>query len=408
MPANKRWRFHPDATERFHDEEQFLARQLKETQYLAKVARHYLTKINPGNPEQSFTQVWVTTGRLTAELRRKWHLHLGTNFKNRNDHRHHALDACVIGVIDRSLIKKIATAAARDEKDQSMGRILANIDEPFDGFSDQVNAQARQTIISHRADHSIGGQLHEDAAYGLVRNNEQNMARGEQALGNVVIRRAVSTLTPKQIGQVRDQSIRAQLEQILREVEAQEINKKEQAKQLALRLAQWTKATKTHRVRTLKMEETAIPIGHRKDGSRYKYVVPGSNHHMDIVQTPDGKWHGVAQTVFAANQKEAGPGWRDLHPNAKFIMRVHKGDTLQLFDTDGVNRIKKIVILHVKGNCLWLCEHQEAGKLATRHADHNDHFRWDFANIAKLKARRARRVRIDPTGRVRIVSHGKG
>ena len=413
MPPNKRWRFEEDAKERFDDEEQFLARQLKETQYLGVMTRRYLKKINPANPEQKEMDVWVTTGRLTAELRRKWGLHLGTNYKNRDDHRHHALDACVIGVIDRALIKKLATAAARDEE-AGVERVLADVEQPFDGFSDQANARVRKVIISHRPDHSIGGQLHEDAAYGLVRENVENINRGETDIGNVVIRRAVTSLTPKQIGQVRDLQIRQALEQVLYQAMQDWPDAKDFKKHFPAALANWSRETGTRRVRTLKPESSIIPIDHTPDGKRYKYIVPGSNHHMDIVETPDGKWHGVAQSTFEANQeaiaKKKGETitekWQTIYPNAKFIMRVHKGDTLQLED-NGENKIKRVVILHVKGNCLWLCEHQEAGNLAKRHASKDDPFRWDFANIAKLKSRRARRVRIDSAGRVHIVPFGK-
>jgi len=415
MPPNKRWRFQEDAKERFDDEEEFLGRQLKETQYLGKIMRHYLSKINPADPNQQEMAVWVTTGRLTAELRRKWGLNLGSNYKNRNDHRHHALDACVIGVIDRAMVQKIAHAAARDEEDQKLGRILSSIEQPYEGFSDQVNAAVRQVIISHRPDHRISGQLHEDAAYGLVAENEENINRGEPDIGNVVIRRAVSGLTSKQIGQVRDLQIREALEQILYEAMQLWPDAKNFKKKFPVMLGEWSRKTGTRRVRTLKPEAGIVPIDRRKDASRYKYVVPGSNHHMDIVETPDGKWHGIAQSTFEANQEQrqkkngitVTEKWQIERPDATFIMRVHKGDTLQLFDDDGVNQIKRVVRINPSANRLFLAYHNEAGILAKRHMDKDDHFRWDLATISKLKARRARRVRIDQTGRIHTIPQGK-
>lgn len=414
MPPNKRWRFRRDAKERFDNDKNFYDRQLRETQYFGVVARHYLSKINPGDPQQKHMQVWVTTGRLTSELRYKWGLNLGTNFKNRDDHRHHALDACVIGVIDRALIKKIATAAGRDEE-RGVDRILADIDEPFEGYVEQVNEAARKVVVSHRADHSTGGQLHEDGAYGLVAENADNINRGEPAIGNVVIRRAVTSLTEKQIGQVRDLYIREQLEEVLYEARQTFPEAKELKKKLPVFLAEWSRKTGTRRVRTLKPDETVVPIGQRADGTRYKWVIPGENHHMDIIETVEGKWIGVAKTVFEAARDEADrqrghvpdEKWRTEYPGAKFIMRLHKGDTVQLFDADGVNRIKRVVVLHVKGNCFWLAEHHEAGNLQKRHADKDDPFRWDFANIGKLKSRRARRIHIGHTGRVTTVPIGK-
>ncbi|VAW00170.1 CRISPR-associated endonuclease Cas9, partial [hydrothermal vent metagenome] len=103
LSDNKKWRFGPDAMERFDEKERgFLARQLGDTRYIARLTREYLTKMaGPYN-------VWVTTGHLTSELRHAWGLNsvlAGHNRaeteaedikKNRNDHRHHALDAVVI------------------------------------------------------------------------------------------------------------------------------------------------------------------------------------------------------------------------------------------------------------------------------------------------------------------------
>ena len=89
-------RFAPDAMERYEDKERdFIDRQLHDTAYLAKIAKGYLGKLYD-NPLQ---HVWVTPGQMTALLRGKWGLNnpLGDNqFKDRNDHRHHAIDAFVI------------------------------------------------------------------------------------------------------------------------------------------------------------------------------------------------------------------------------------------------------------------------------------------------------------------------
>ncbi len=423
MPHNKRWRFFKDAMDRFKDKDEFADRFLKETQYLGVMAHKYLKKINPGNPEQEEMQVWVTTGRLTAELRRKWGLHLGSNYKNRDDHRHHAIDACVIGIIDRSLINRLAKAAGRDEE-AGVERVLANIEPPYEGFTQDVNQRVQSIYISHRPDHRITGRLHEDAAYGQVRETEDNINRGEPDIGNAVIRRAVIDLKPKMVGQVRDLNIRQALQEVLYDAEqSAEGNQKDFEKIFPALLAQWSKESKTRRVRCLVPAADIVPIGQTPDGERYKYVKPGENHHMDIVETPDGVWRMVAVTIFEANQikrlrdeaiqnaRQQGlpppppprQTWQDTYPDAKFIMRLHKGDTIQIFDDDGQNRVKRVVILHTKGNCVWLCGHTDGGNFAKRHADKDDPFRWDFANIAKLKDRRARRVRVDETGRIRTI-----
>ena len=117
LPENKRWRFAPDAMERFEEQRGFLDRALVDTQYLSRVARAYLdTLYTKGG------HVWVVPGRLTEMLRRHWGLNSllpdrdgAAKAKNRTDHRHHAIDAAVIAATDRSLVQRIAKAAGRDE-----------------------------------------------------------------------------------------------------------------------------------------------------------------------------------------------------------------------------------------------------------------------------------------------------
>ena len=202
--------------------------------------------------------VWATTGRLTGELRKKWGLHLpGHNRKNRNDYRHHALDACVIGVIDRAMVKQIAGAAA-DAANENIARILAAIPEPYEGFAEQVNAKVAGVVVSHRSDHGVEGRLHEDTSYGAVRDHPENRARGELEIGNVVRRKPVIDLTEKEIGQVRDLPLRRALQDVLEDVKAQGETKAEIKKRLPAALAQWSRDNGICRVRTLKRESDLI------------------------------------------------------------------------------------------------------------------------------------------------------
>lgn len=73
LPKEKRWRFEPDALQRFAGERDFLARQLNDTQHLSRLARDYLSALYPDRGEGS-SKVWVSPGRLTEMLRRSWGL----------------------------------------------------------------------------------------------------------------------------------------------------------------------------------------------------------------------------------------------------------------------------------------------------------------------------------------------
>ncbi len=158
VPRNKRWRFAADAMQMFEKEERnFLARQLNETRHLSRMARIYLARAC--DPDQ----VYVTTGQLTAMLRARWGLNSifrdhnrqateeeesnGKRAKARDDHRHHAVDACVIGAIDRALLQEMARRAGQAEFEQRE-RVTADVPEPYAGFRDAVRIAVEKTIVS--------------------------------------------------------------------------------------------------------------------------------------------------------------------------------------------------------------------------------------------------------------------
>jgi CRISPR-associated endonuclease Csn1 len=407
MPANKAWRFGPDAMERWEvSERDFLARQLNDTRHLARVARAYMTCI--------CTDVYVVTGQMTALLRGKWGLNglLGdasANRKERNDHRHHAIDAAVIGATDRSLLQSISRAAGQAEA-QALTRVIADIPIPFDGFRDRLGAVLGKLIVSHKPEHgttacqrsagdnSTTGPLHEETAYGLVRENAENARRGELTLGNVVRRKPLADLTFKDIGLVRDLGLRSSLAAVAASVDGD-------AKKLAAALAAWGAAQRPliRRVRVLKPEGTLIEIADSRTGRAYKAVVPSENHCLDIIALADGKWIGVAASSFEINQPEWTPAWRHTYPQARLIMRLHKGDYVQLLDPDGSNRIKVVRQIKVAANLVYLHDQNEGGQLQKRHDAASDAFRWDMASISKLAGRRARCVHVNEIGQVKPV-----
>lgn len=385
LPSNKRWRFEPDAMERFTNEERdFLARQLNETRHLATLSRKYMVGIS-NNPNA----VWVVTGQLTALLRARFHLNTilnDHNQKNRTDHRHHAIDACVIGITDRSLLNRISRAAGMHEHKDDLKDITKDVPEPFEHFRDRVKARIDAVIVSHKPEHGTGGALHNDTNYGIVTG-------ADRVDGELVTRKAIDALTWNEIDKVRDLNLREQLQQVRHEAG-------KDTKALMKALSEFGDKTGIRRVRILKKQEDFIQINDRKTGNAYRAVIPGENHHMDIIEGPDGVWRGFAATVFDANQENQPPKWKEEYPDAKLIMRVHKGDMLKLVDKDGTTRVKKIVEIRPSANLMSLAAHNEGGIFQKRHEDADDSFRWDFANIAKLRERACRLYIADELGKV--------
>lgn len=421
LPANKAWRFLPGAMQKWEETRGFEDRQLNATGYLARVVRAYAEALFPKTDDEGKrrSHVWILPGRMTAMLRHRWGLNLGDhNQKSRDDHRHHAIDAAVVGVVDRRMIQVLQTHARNKGVDR-LDRVLPAPPEPFEGFRDAVLCAVEKVNVSHRAQHGsadpsdpsqTSGRLHEDTVFGLVRDAPENQA--DRTIGNVVVRKPVSGLTEKEIGQVRDVKLRLSLEEATRAARDKSLSEAERKKRLPEALAEWSQKTGHRKLRILKPEAAVRPV-HDREGRPYKWLVPGENAYMDILEGPDGTWFQHATDIWAANSGGAEP-WNVAHPDARLIMRVHKNDTIQLFDWDdknkcvveGSNRIKRIIRLSPSNSVIYLVGINEAGDFQKRHNDADDPFRWDFANVGKLKLRRARRVRIDELGRVHTIPHG--
>lgn len=467
LPANKAWRFLPSAMQKWEETRGFEDRQLNATGYLARVVRAYAEALFPKTDERGErrSHVWVLPGRMTAMLRHRWGLNLGDhNRKSRNDHRHHVIDAAVVGVIDRRMVQVLQTHA-RNMGVERLDRVLPAPPAPFEGFRDAVLSAVEKVNVSHRAQNGsidpshpsqTSGRLHEDTVFGLVRDVPENQA--DRTVGNVVVRKPVSGLTEKEIGQVRDVKLRLSLEEATKSARDKSLPETERKKRLSEALKNWNETSRTsepdpgqsdwivehypdyesrskkaqarirakankalrpegfipdaRRVRILKPEAGVRPVCDG-NGKPYKWLVPGEISWLDILEAPDGSWFQHATDIWAANSGGAKP-WNVAHPDARFIMRVHKNDTIQAFDWDdrnkcvleGSNQIKRIVRLSPSNSVIYLVGINDAGNYQKRHNDADDPFRWDFANIGKLKLRRARRVRIDELGRVHTIPHG--
>ncbi len=393
LPSNKRWRFEPDAMDRFEDEDRdFLARQLNDTRHLAKLARKYTERVC-NNPKE----VWVVTGQLTAIVRARLGLDgvlSDDNKKNRTDHRHHAIDACVIGICDRPFLQSIAQAAERRESRDELSEITKHIKSPFRTFRDRVEAVVNAVIVSHKPDHGgaaedsreTSGALHNDTNYGINKT-------ADRVDGELITRKAIDALTAHDIDKVRDLHLRKCLQML-----HSSVGKDTDA--LTKALAEFGELNGIRRIRILKKQEDYISIRNRKTGEHYRAVIPGENHAMDVIEGADGVWRGIAMTVFDFNNQGRKPNWLVEQPGARFVMRVHKGDMLHLLDKNGAPSVKRVVSIRPSSNLISLAAHHEGGILQKRHDDSDDAFRWDFANIGKLKERNCRPYKVNELGKV--------
>jgi len=408
LPANKAWRFAPDAMERFEGDKDFSARALIDTQYLSRIARAYLDALYDGQDGKS--HVWVVPGRLTEMLRRHWGLNGLTALtdsdaqtvkaKNRTDHRHHAIDAAVVAATDRGLIKRIADMAKTDELNGAE-QVAKSVQPPWDGFRADIGAQIARIIVSHRADHgridpiarksgkdSTSGQLHNDTAYGAVDDT------------SVVSRKALASVSASDIRKVRDPDLQRHLMRVTKGLDGKGFEQAVQGFAEMRRLPDGSDNPYLglRRVRLQDALKDTARVAITDDaGQIYKYYKAGSNHCYEIWRMPDGKIRPWAVSTFEAHQitdcTESKP-----HPAAKRLIRVFKRDMVAV-EKDGSRVICYVQKMDI-ANGLFLVPHTE-GNADTRNKDKTDPFKFIQMSAGPLIAAKIRRVHVDEMGRLR-------
>lgn len=370
-------RFRERALEDFLNDQDFLARHLSDTAYFSRAAREYLTAICPPNC------IWVSTGRMTSMLRGKWGMNRilsDANIKERNDHRHHAVDAAVIGACDRSLIKAIADAAKRAEQ-LGENRALDRLEPPWPSFFDDVRTITQKIVVSHKPNHSLSGGLHNDTIYG--------MAEGPDSKGRPLVVHRVPLTSIKKRGDlesIADPTLRRRILDATNNLEGQVFKDA---------VAKFSVATGIRRVRVLeRWSVQPIANPHREKPA---YVRTDGNYCYEVIRDTKGKWRGYAISLFEANRLRNLSKRLGAYGDA-LVMRLHVDD---LVAVERPNQDKKIYrIVKVSDAQLALAEHFEAGALKSRDSDPDDNFKYLYASATSLRELKARVVGIDELGYV--------
>ena len=207
----------------------FLNRDLRDSQYIARKAREILEEMVPF--------VVTTTGAVTSRLREDWQLvnimqelnwdkydALGLterytdkngnivkrikDWTKRNDHRHHAMDALTIAFTKRSIVQYLSNLNARSDKSSSIygieqnelhrdekdHKLVFNPPLPLDEFRAEAKKHLESILVSIKAKNKVvtkninkaktkdghqqkvqltpRGALHNETVYGKIRNYE--------------------------------------------------------------------------------------------------------------------------------------------------------------------------------------------------------------------------------------------
>ena len=398
LPKAKQWRFGPDAMDRFSDETNFMDRQLNNTRYIARLMKGYLEAIYGGAPMAGGkSHVWVVTGKLTSDLRYVWGLDSvlrGHNEdmaeeqrKNRNDHRHHAIDAIVVGMTDRSLVKQ-ASDLARQNDDRSL-RLFDGLQEPWHGFRNHVRAAVERITVSHKPDHGFQGGMHNDTAYGIVSGKDGEPDK--KGVRTVVTRKPLDGGFDKldQLEGIVDEVIKRELQEATQGLSGPEFKK-------TLVAAGEAMVPPVRRVR-VREKLGVIAIRDPKTGREYKAYKGDSNYCYDIWADAKGKWTGRIISTFEAYQRaRTDPDWwkKPVGPDGQsLVMRLRKGDMLQVRH-DG--RAIIVQIAQMTPGKVIMAEHFEANVDAR---SRKKELNYIVKSPSSLQAAQSARVTVSPSGK---------
>ncbi len=185
------------------NEDEFVKRQLNDTRYIATASKKMLKKY--GVP------IDVNNGAATSEMRRRWGLNVlppapdagvytkegdridtetgeilrydagkAGKAKNRGDHRHHAIDAFVVAMTDRAMLKAMIDAHKQEQDNKDPSRQKTEEDQikerrfrlpPSSSWQDGglhalLKDRLNATVVSHMTKRKVWGALHEETRYG--------------------------------------------------------------------------------------------------------------------------------------------------------------------------------------------------------------------------------------------------
>ena len=394
LPPNKQWRFGENAMERLAEQGGFLGRQLNDTRYLSRVTRIYLqAAVHPD-------RVRVTPGRLTAMLRRAWGLNSllsDADQKERSDHRHHLIDAAVIGMTSQSLLQKVAQDSARAVDDLGE-RVAKAVDDPWEGFRDDVKALVERVVVRHRPNHFtvLGGKqqrrsagrdvtsggLHKDTAYGIVDGPDA------QGMITLVETKPLESLDPKRLDDIRDRALAQQLRELWQSVDAGDGKLAEKWQRFHRRAQE---RYRVRRVRVLlRLHEDSLAFIRDRSGRVYKAYKTHGNAFMDIWLLPNGKTTGETATRFHAHQPDFRSKIKAEHPTAKKLMRLHINDMIAI----GEGQERRIMrVLKLSKQTIEAVDHTAGGK-----AHDLSPYRKSAGQVIQAGLRK---VSVDVLGRVR-------
>jgi CRISPR-associated endonuclease Csn1 len=391
----------------------FVNRDLNDTRYGARLAKDYIGLLfggSDGVDDTGTRRVQVCCGGITAVLRNEWGLNkiLSDSWeKNREDHRHHAVDAVVIGLAGPSAVKLLSTAAATA---QEFGRKrYAPLGEPWHDFRESIKKSIDRIVVSHRADYSLSGALHQGTNFSPTKSHTDSKGKPVELRH---VRKKLIGITAGQIESIADERIKKAVVDFLAGRDPKQVfkdgnpfptlpNRRDPARPVP--------------IRRVRIKETAnvVSVGGRKGVARH--VAPGENHLLVVIATKDKRGNEVwdidrvisrfeAAAIVAdkqAGRLPANTPLVQLQPDERLVMTLQRGDYLRLL-INGQFRLMRVTSIGKS----WI--QMETPEFASAKMTKDQRNAWLFQSGKKLLSANVTPVYVSILGEVRGSHERKG
>lgn len=401
--------------------------RLSDTGYAAGLVRDFVAQLYPKGEAIDWAagrppRVQVVNGRITSQLGRAWNVYRQFNKafidsdggrKNRDDHRHHALDAVIIALTTPGLVNHLASRFNEQRREgKPYQEIVENLKlrRPWRSFHEDVAGALGDLVVSYRTDAKVSGALTQDAHLGV-----QTLPDGTKRF---VKRIALKGATAGDIRNIIDPDVKNIVWEHVRGFDETGLmpecpDDKPDGKNKAKINKAVTDAVKKAfakpdcpprmkkkgapgagppvrrvRIKVEQQEHLTVPV-------RGKAVaLKGGNHHAALYKAPGGKiLHDPVSKLDAMRRVQGkSPVVSPTHPEdseAELLFSLVKRDVLERTDPE-TGEITYWRVDSLWENRVTLCLHTDASK-----SERQTPYYWT------LLEKGYRKVAVDPIGRVR-------
>lgn len=380
------------------------ARMLQDTRYMSRLATDYLGLLYGGQIDSDHRRrIQVSPGRMTAFLRDDWGLNAiladgDEDVKNRDDHRHHAVDAAVIALTDAKTVAMLSRSAEMAAERGHRLFALDEIEKPWPTLLDDIRRSIDAINISYRVNRRVKGALHEETNYSRAHVVQDDNGKKHEVRH---VRKPLQNMSINEVNNIVDDVIR---ELVLYKLEKLGGDPKkafaDQANHPYLTAGDGRKIF-IHKAR-IRKTVAVIPLGKSKSP---RYAAPGSNHHMEIFAVIDKegkeeKWEGVTVSLIDAAQRvrmKQPVVQRDHGPNTKFKFSLAGGEYLELDDDQGGRRLVRGTV--ISGKIVEFRLHTDARPITLLRKTKGGRAGLSMP-VNSLRKAKARKVVVDPLGNI--------